>query len=157
MVFGFALLSKRFRSRFRFCFGRGNFSGYIPGLIRHGNRQMSFRKNRYAWLFFVHVGIATTYYSDRMACSCIRNYVFIAVAFTSVSRRSVPHRTALGGAPHTWVVRSPLCWDGCGQPRHPVERLHAGPLERVVLEDLGGVVDRVVHPDRPTPGVPCRD
>ena len=73
------------------------------------------------------------------------------------SRRSVPHRTGLGGAPHTWVVRSPLCRDGRGQPRHPVERLHIGPLARAFLEDFGGVVDRVVHPDRAIPGVPSRD
>ena len=94
---------------------------------------------------------------DWMVCTCIPLYVFVAIAFHLRSRRSVPHRAGLGGAPHTWVVRSPLCWDGLCQPRHPVETLHAGPLQRAVLEDPGGVVDRVVRPDGATRGVPSRD
>ena len=116
----------------------------------------------------VHVVVEGTYIARVMiytlvtsrlcccVCSCIRNYFFAAPLLSPpFSEKRAPPRRPWWCSAHR-VVRSPPCRNGLGQPRHPVETLHAGPLERAVLEDLGGVVHRAVRPDRATGEVPIK-
>ena len=100
-----------FRSKFRFCVGHGNFSGRSQDLFRmEVGRCVSEQ-------FAVH-GCASCAWGlprhDRLVSPQLR---FLPLSlFIFKLGETCPTAPAAGGAPHTWVVRFPLCGDGRGQP-----------------------------------------
>ena len=111
MVFGFALES-------RCSSGVNSDSVLVTGTFRAGPRTYS------AWKLagvFPNNSLCMVVLRAHGDChdmtgSFLRNYVFAAVAFIFKLGETCPTAPAAGGAPHTWVVRFPLCGDGRGQP-----------------------------------------
>ncbi len=100
-----------FRSKFRFCVGRGNFSGRSQDLNSAWKLAGVCPNNSLCMVVLRAHGDCRD-----MTGSFLRNYVFAAVTFIFKLGETCPTAPAAGGAPHTWVFRFPLCGDGRGQP-----------------------------------------